>query len=89
MSEPLKTNEEKLTAALESVGPELQELLRKAFGRRLEFVIVVYDRGLQNAGGQLPVVYQTFSFSTNEEALKIAAGTLNQELDKPPDPVVH
>jgi hypothetical protein len=69
-----------LIAALQSADSALQELVRHHFGRKLEFVFIVWDRGLADSTGNMPIAYQTFSYSEKDEALKVAHGTLTEAL---------
>jgi hypothetical protein len=80
-SDDLKRVQEGLTASLQRMEGDLKTLIRHTFGRNMEFVFLVYDRGLISSTGELPIAYQTFGFGTKEEALRIAADSLRQAVD--------
>jgi hypothetical protein len=72
-----------LIAALQRAESALQELVRHHFGRKLEFVFIVWDRGLADSTGNMPIAYQAMSFASKEEALRIAADALRQAVEAP------
>jgi hypothetical protein len=65
-----------LIAALQRAESALQELVRHHFGRKLEFVFIVWDRGLADATGNMPIAWNSFSYGDKEDAIKIAHGAL-------------
>jgi hypothetical protein len=69
-----------LIVALQRAESALQELIRHHFGRNLEYVFIVWDRGLADSTGNLPIAWQVMSYGEKEDALKIGHGTLTAAL---------
>lgn len=77
------TEGEDLQLGLRSIGTELETLMRRTFGRDLEFVVIVFDRLPGRA--EMPVGYLCHTKTNMQEALQVAHGSLT-EIIKPLPP---